>query len=282
MGRASELKLQGFIRQKEKRYYSVRLKAAVGNVTSEQMAKVSEMATRYGRGYASLTARMSIEIPWVEREDLDEIRREAEDVGLAVGGMGATVRPITACKGTVCNHGLADTQGLGRRLDEEFFGRKLPAKLKMGIAGCPNDCTKAELNDIGFICQSVPVVDASLCVECNRCVSDCASLSFGDDGKITLDRSTCSNCGHCIQVCPSQAITAGETGYAVSLGGRFGRAKRIGQRVGPLQSPDDAVAFTRAVIDYMEENARPKERLGEMIDRIGINELLRAVLKNSP
>jgi dissimilatory sulfite reductase (desulfoviridin) alpha/beta subunit len=168
MSKVSELKLQGFIRQKEKRYYSVRLKTIAGNVTSEQMAEISEMAKKYGRGYVSLTARMNIEIPWVEKENLDRIKRKAEQAGLVVGGMGASVRPIVACKGTVCEHGLADTQGLGRLLDENFFGRKLPAKLKIGIAGCPNDCTKAELNDIGFIGQCIPVMYVFRCLRVGR------------------------------------------------------------------------------------------------------------------
>ncbi len=279
MGKVSELKLQGFIRQKEKEYYSVRLKIAAGNVTSEQMAKISEMACKYGRGYASLTTRMNIEIPWVKKENLDEVRREVQETGLVVGGMGATVRPIVACKGTVCIHGLADTQGLGRRLDEKFFGKRLPAKLKIGIAGCPNDCTKAELNDIGFIGQCIPKVESELCAECNKCISDCDSLSYRElDGKITLDRSTCVNCGHCVRSCPSQAITATETGYAVYLGGRFGRVKRAGQRMGRLQSADNAADLVGRIIDYLEENAEPGERLGAMIDRMGTDEILKKVL----
>jgi len=148
-----ELKLQGFIRQKDKSHFVIRVKTQVGNVSSEQMTALSEIAHKYGRGYIYLTNRMNIIIPWIAQENLNEAIKLVEKAGLVVGGTGPTVRPIVACVGTICDHGLADTQLLGKLLDEKFFGKKLPAKLKIGIIGCPNDCGKVEINDIGFIGQ---------------------------------------------------------------------------------------------------------------------------------
>jgi dissimilatory sulfite reductase (desulfoviridin) alpha/beta subunit len=46
----------------------------------------------------------------------------------------------------------------------------------------------------------------------------------------------------------------------------FGRVHREGRRAGPLLSLDEAIALTERVIDYMERNALPKERLGMLID----------------
>jgi dissimilatory sulfite reductase (desulfoviridin) alpha/beta subunit len=127
--------------------------------------------------------------------------------------------------------------------------------------------------------NTYPVINSELCVECNKCVSDCDSLSFGKrDGKIVLNRSTCFSCGHCVQVCPSQAINAKETGYAVYLGGRFGRVKQAGTQIGKLQSADGAATLAGKIIDYLEQNAKPGERLGAMIDRIGRDEMLSMIL----
>ncbi len=228
-----ELKLQGFIRQKDKDHFVVRVKTQIGNVSSEQMTVLSEIARKYGRGYIYLTNRMNIIIPWVAQENLNEVRQAIEKAGLVVGGTGPTVRPIVACVGTICEHGLADTQLLGKLLDEKFFGKKLPAKLKIGITGCPNDCGKVEINDIGFI------------------------------GQESTEANTAGNAeGMC---------------YAMYLGGMFGRAHREGQRVGPLLSPEEAVAVTDRVIDYMERNAKPGERLGKLIDRVGMDEIIKAI-----
>ena len=69
----------------------------------------------------------------------------------------------------------------------------------------------------------------------------------------------------------------GESGYAAYFGGMFGRVHREGRQAGPLLSLDEAVALTGRVIDYMERNALPKERLGMLIDRIGWEEFLNAI-----
>ncbi|HWQ20935.1 MAG TPA: hypothetical protein VN455_14235 [Methanotrichaceae archaeon] len=228
----SDLKPQGFIRQKDGDHFVVRVKTKVGNVTSQQMARLSEVASKYGRGEIYLTTRLNIIIPWVARENLDEVRTAVEEVGLVVGGTGPRVRPVVACVGTICDHGMADTLGLGKMLDERFAGRKLPAKLKIGITGCSNDCAKAELNDIGFM------------------------------GKCTAS---------------AKVAGAGEKCFAVYIGGMFGRAHRIGVPVGGLLSADEAVELVGKVIEYMEKNGRPGERLGALIDRVGMEEVLRGI-----
>ena len=129
----SMFKLRGFIRQKDKSYFVVRVKTQLGNVNSEQLAALSDIAGKYGRGYMTFTTRLNIDIPWVVQENLDAVKQAVEEVGLKVGGTGFTVRPIVACKGTTCNNGIVDTQSLGRMLDERFFGKNLPAKFKIGI-----------------------------------------------------------------------------------------------------------------------------------------------------
>lgn len=65
--------------------------------------------------------------------------------------------------------------------------------------------------------------------------------------------------------------------YAMYLGGMFGRAHREGRRVGPLLSPEEAVAMTEKIIDYMGRNAQPGERLGKLIDRVGMDEILKVI-----
>ncbi|VVB72239.1 Assimilatory ferredoxin-dependent nitrite reductase [uncultured archaeon] len=224
----SEFKLLGFIRQKDKNHFVVRVKTQLGNVNSEQLAALSDVARKYGRGYLTFTNRLNIDIPWIMQENLDAARQALEEAGLKVGGTGPTVRPIVACKGTICHNGLVDTQGLGEMLDMRFFGRKLPAKFKIGIAGCQNDCAKAEINDVGFVGQR-------------------------------------------------SSKTRGESGYAAYFGGTFGRDHREGRRAGELLSSDEAVALTERVIEYMERNARPKERLGMLIDRVGWDVFLDAI-----
>jgi anaerobic sulfite reductase subunit C len=62
-----ELKLQGFIRQKNGDHFVVRVKTRLGTVSSDQMIALSEIARKYGRGYIYLTNRLNIIIPWCYR-----------------------------------------------------------------------------------------------------------------------------------------------------------------------------------------------------------------------
>ena len=46
---------------------------------------------------------------------------------------------------------------------------KLPHKFKIAVGGCPNNCVKPDLNDLGIIGQKVPWVDLEKCRGCRIC-----------------------------------------------------------------------------------------------------------------
>ncbi len=274
----AQLKKQGFIQQREEEYFTVRIKILAGNITGEQMRGLSEISNAYARGYAGLTARLGIEIPWVKLEDLEKVRVELEKIGLKPGGTGRTVRAIVACKGTVCAHGLIDTQGLCAMLDQGFFGEELPAKFKMGVAGCPNNCAKVQLHDLGFMGQCLPQIDEDLCDGCGECIGLCPTGALKKSGgRVFLDESRCILCGKCIKHCPAHAVSMKKHGVALFLGGKFGKRYTIGQDAGVILSPDEALAATRVLVDFYRDNARPGERFGIIVGRVGIEEV-RAVL----
>lgn len=55
------------------------------------------------------------------------------------------------CPGTrACKRARQDRPGLGIALDKEFYGRRAPAKFKMGIPGCSNCCSDFWMKDLGF------------------------------------------------------------------------------------------------------------------------------------
>ncbi len=75
------LKKGGFMRQKQKGYFSLRLGVVGGQVTAEQLAAVTDVASAYGHGYIHLTSRQGIEIPFINIEDIDAVKK-----ALAKGG----------------------------------------------------------------------------------------------------------------------------------------------------------------------------------------------------
>ncbi|HOO38372.1 MAG TPA: 4Fe-4S binding protein [Deltaproteobacteria bacterium] len=274
----AKLKKQGFIKQREGDYFTIRLKILAGNITADQMVGLSDVANKYGRGYVGLTTRLGVEIPWIKIENLEKARDELQKIDLKPGGTGPTVRAIVACKGTICAHGLINTQRLCSMLDTECFGKILPSKFKMGIAGCPNNCAKVQLNDIGFMGQCRPQLEESLCEGCLACVKSCPSGAIEKiDVKVCIDDAKCIMCGKCINTCPVNAVSVNKQGVALFIGGKFGRNYRIGERLGPILSIHEAMVFTKIIIAFYEDNAKPGERFGETVNRIGI-ESVRASL----
>ena len=70
------LKKGGFMRQKQKNNFSLRLQVVGGNLTAENLKKIAEVAEKYGDGHVHLTSRQSVEIPFVKLDDVEEVKEE--------------------------------------------------------------------------------------------------------------------------------------------------------------------------------------------------------------
>lgn len=68
------LKKGGFMRQKQKNNFSLRLRVVGGNLTAKQLATIAEVSDKYGEGYVHLTSRQSVEIPFIKLDDIDEVK----------------------------------------------------------------------------------------------------------------------------------------------------------------------------------------------------------------
>ena len=67
---------------------------------------------------------------------------------------------------------------------------KLPHKFKIAVGGCPNNCVKPDLNDVGIIGQLIPNFDEESCNGCKKCavVSACPmNAAKVTDGLLQID-----------------------------------------------------------------------------------------------
>ncbi|MBE6036955.1 MAG: (4Fe-4S)-binding protein [Clostridiales bacterium] len=149
------LKGRGYIMSKDGEHFVARIITVDGTLTDAELLKIAEASRKFGSGKVALTSRMTVEVQGLTYENLEPFNEFIAEAGLYTGGTGARVRPIVPCKGTVCVHGLIDTQGLARELHETFYKGwydiALPHKFKIGIGGCPNNCVKPGLNDFGIM-----------------------------------------------------------------------------------------------------------------------------------
>ena len=51
----------------------------------------------------------------------------------------------------MCKYGKQDSIGLARIIDEKFKDQIFPAKIKVGVSGCPRCCSESHTRDIGII-----------------------------------------------------------------------------------------------------------------------------------
>ena len=71
------LKKGGFMRQKQKNHFSLRLAVVGGQVSASQLAAITRVAEEYGKGYIHLTSRQGIEIPFIQLEDIDKVKEQS-------------------------------------------------------------------------------------------------------------------------------------------------------------------------------------------------------------
>ena len=277
----STLKKGGFMKQKQKDHFSLRLSVVGGQVSAEQLVAITEVAQKYGHGYIHLTSRQGIEIPFIKLEDIDEVKDALAKGGATPGVCGPRVRTVTACQGSaVCPNGCIETEELAKEVSDRYFGKELPHKFKFGITGCQNNCLKAEENDLGIKGGVRVSWVQDKCISCGLCVKLCREGAISiENGAITVDQDKCNYCGRCAFSCPTDAYDT-VPGYLISFGGLFGNKINKGDLIVPfVEDKEKLFAICDAAIDFFEKNAKPSERFKFTIDRVGKEKLNEAVWK---
>ena len=147
----------GVLPQK-KNQYALRILGNCGEFTSEELLRLSELTAKFGNGKITATSRGTFELNGVSESELEPAIEAVQAAKLRLGGTGATVRAIVACKGTDCRKGMFDVHAFACRLDKEFYGIDVPKKFKIGVFGCLNSLGKAMAQDIGVVPDAIRYV----------------------------------------------------------------------------------------------------------------------------
>lgn len=271
------LKNRGIISTRDGEHFIARVITVDGTLNTEEMDVIKEAAYKFGNGKVALTTRLTVEVQGITYENIEPFCEYISKAGLYTGGTGGRVRPIVACKGTVCVHGLIDTQELTRELHEKFYKGwydvKLPHKFKIGVGGCPNNCIKPGLNDLGIMGQVVPEYDPDDCSGCKKCavVEKCPvkAAHVDEDGIMQIDYDTCNNCGKCVDACHFDCVTQKKAGYKIMVGGMWGKRQRLATVVDEVYTKEEVFEMVERALLIYREQGKTGERFAMFIDRIG-------------
>ncbi|MCI2105976.1 MAG: 4Fe-4S binding protein [Intestinimonas sp.] len=286
----AQVKGLGFLHDKRSAdLFNGRVITGNGRITSKEARAIAEAAERFGNGEMAMTTRLSVEIQGVPFDQIEPMRAFLAQYGLETGGTGPKVRPVVSCKGTSCQYGLIDTFALSRKIHQRFYlgmhEVKLPHKFKIAVGGCPNNCVKPDLNDLGIVGQRVPAVDLEKCRGCKVCqvAANCpVKVPQMVDGKVFIDPARCMHCGRCIRKCPFHALSAEITGYRIYIGGRWGKRAAQGRALDRIFTDQDEVLdLVEKVILFFRDNGQPGERFADTVSRIGFDTIQAQLLENT-
>lgn len=290
-----------------KEFHTLRVQPPAGmHYSADILRTLCDIWERHGSGLIAFHGQSGdIMFQGVSTDKVQAAFDEMNEIGFDLGGAGPAVRTGMSCVGAArCEHSCANEQKIHRLLVNNFLDDMhrpaLPYKFKFKVSGCPNDCMnsieRADMAIIGtwrddmkvdqeevkkFVASKGRkyVVDNVI----SRCPTN--ALSLNDDDSLDVDNRNCVRCMHCINVM-TQALSPGDDhGVTVLMGGK--RTLKIGDLMGTVILPfkkleteedyESLKELAENAIDFFAENALEHERLGEMIERIGLVNFLEGV-----
>ncbi|MBN9130076.1 MAG: nitrite/sulfite reductase [Paenarthrobacter ureafaciens] len=141
----------------EDKYFMLRVRIDGGALTTEQLRIIGQISVDFARGSADLTDRQNIQLHWIRVEDVPEIWRRLESVGLSTTeACGDVPRVILGSPvAGIAKDEIIDPTPLIHELSERFIGdpelANLPRKYKTAITGHPSQDVVHEINDFALV-----------------------------------------------------------------------------------------------------------------------------------
>ncbi|GAA0197338.1 nitrite/sulfite reductase [Haladaptatus pallidirubidus] len=163
----TRFKFWGIFHQRsgQESYFMMRLTNCGGVLEPSQLRTIGKVANEYATGpvenpefgdaWIDFTTRQSIQLHWINLEDIPEIWEQLEAVGVSTRSSGGdTMRNISGCPVAGKADEYAESRELldeiqaGIRDDDELCN--MPRKFNISVTGCRQGCAQDSINDIGL------------------------------------------------------------------------------------------------------------------------------------
>lgn len=296
-----ELRANCFRQSKVSGEFMFQMRVPGGTTDAKHLSLIQEIAMKYGNGTFHLGLRQTFNIPGIKYENIEivntlvkdyikEIEIDNCDVDMEINNYGYPAlgaRNVSACiGGEHCLKGNIRTTVLAKKIEKVIYPSHY--HIKVNVAGCPNDCSKAHMSDFGVYGVTLPQYNYERCVDCGGCERVCAAHSTGAikeiAGKMTINRDLCIGCGECIVACPTRALTRYDKKlYRVTIGGRTGKQNpRIGKVFVDYVTEDVLLKIFNNWVPFSEEVLDNKPIYlhgGHLVDKAGYNKVKEILFK---
>ncbi len=277
--------------------------------TTEALRKVCDIWEKHGSGLTNFHGSTGdIILLGTTTQHLQPCFDELIDAGFDLGGSGSALRTPSACVGPArCEWSCIDTLDICNNLTQEFQDElhrpRWPYKFKIKVSGCPNDgvaaIARADFTIIGTWRDTLRIdqdevrkyVKSGFDIK-GIVVDKCPTkaLEWDEKGhKLDLRAADCVRCMHCINKMPKALRPGLDRGATILIGGKAPIIKGayLSWVLVPfmkMEPPyDEAKELLRKIWEWWDENGRTRERVAELIERLGMRTFLRAVgIKPSP
>ncbi|MBT8379051.1 MAG: dissimilatory-type sulfite reductase subunit beta [Ignavibacteria bacterium] len=259
----------------------------------DKIRKYADLADKYCDGYLRFTSRNNVEFLLSEKSKIDPLIEDLQAIGHPVGGVGNAISNIVHTQGWVhCHSAATDASGIVKAVMDElidhFTSTKLPAKIRVALACCLNMCGAVHCSDIAIlgIHRRPPKTNFGnlnkMC-EIPMVVSSCPTAAIKPstyEGKPSVEviEERCMFCANCYTVCPAMPLNDPlNDGVSIWVGGKVSNARsepmfsKLAIPFIPNNPPrwPEVVEAVKSLVEIWAANAKPYERMGEWINRIG-------------
>jgi len=277
--------------------WSVRV-AGTRLMTTLHIRDMAAIADQFCDGLLRFTTRNNIEFIVSDEAKLQPLKTKLKADGFAIGGTGAGITNIVHTQGWVhCHTPAIDASGIVKSVMDELFDyfdgtKKLPNKLRISLACCLNMCGAVHCSDISIlgVHRKPPLIEHERLInvcEIPTTIAACPTAAirpynFEEGDKkiksVQVNNDRCMFCGNCYTMCPAMPLADPDgDGVALWVGGKISNARSM-PKFSKLAVPflpnnpprwPEVVDQIKTMVEVYAAGARPYERVGEWIDRIG-------------
>ena len=283
-------------------FHTIRVNQPAGwFYTSDTIRVLCDIWEKHGSGLTNMHGSTGdIILLGTITDELEPTFADLTAAGFDLGGSGSCLRTPSCCVGPArcewaCYDTLALTHDLTMSFQDELHRPFFPYKFKFKMAGCPNDCVasiaRADMSIIGTWRDAIQIdqaevkayADGGLDIVKDICMN-CPTQCIEWDGKaLAIDNSNCVKCMHCINVMTKALRPGKDRGATILIGSKAPilEGAILSSVLIPfikIEPPYDEIKdLTERIWEFWGEHGKNRERVGEMIQRIGLGNFLEEI-----